>query len=224
MAIALVQSKSVNSGAVVVSTLAVTLDTPPTPGNVLVLVGAVFSTGGATTIGADPNITWMYWTITGANNVSIFLAIGRVFTGAGSTYTLNMSNGGQCLAVCEYSGDNISVDRFALATGTSASPTTGTTGTTSKATQLWFAAISQRNVVTFSAPTNGFVILLQDKSALVTTQDRSLVIATNSTIGIGNAGTTLTSSVAGAYYGVIVTLQENPLLAGGGESSFGSSF
>lgn len=225
MAIAVVQTKTNNSGGSGVTTLTVTFDATPTAGNLIVLVASGLSTSAAGLVSQTTGIVWTYYQLGTSNQTTLLIGFGRVFGSASSTITVaNFGTGGISIVATELSGENIRVDRMAEATGSGTAVSTGTSQTTSTANEMWVAGLSHRlsGGTTFSLPTNSFSILGQDKSALSTTADRSAALLALSVSSTGTAATGATASGSGNWCGAVFTLQENPAGGAGGGSVFGS--
>lgn len=219
MAINRVQSKTGTSGASSsVTTWSITFDSTPVAGNVIVAACAAF---GSASIPGTPGYfsqTGVEWMLTNpsvqaASNTLLFLAIGKVLSGAGSTLTITtLTAGGMSIAAAEYSGLDTRFDRFMSAVGNSAAPASGATGTTSKGNQLWIGAISHRaaNGGTFSSPTNSFSIVGQAKSSMNTTSDRSVCLLERIVTSTGTANAGAAVSPTGVWAAQVLTLDALP--------------
>lgn len=216
-----IQSATANSAAASVSTLSVTLGSTPTAGNWLVFAASgLAGTGSPMIITEDVSVSWVYYVKTGASSTSTILGIGKVFSGASATQTVTTATGGGiAIAIAEYSMSNAVVDRMAYTTASSTTCVSGTTGTTSVGNGLWVAAIGQRlsGGTTFSAPTNSFTIVGQDKSSLATASDRSICLLEFLPSSTGAASTGVTASGSGVYTGIMLTLYE---MTSDGQRSF----
>jgi hypothetical protein len=197
MAIARVQSKTANSGAVGVTSLNLVFDAAPTAGNLLVLV--VGSNAGSPTVDSGSGVSWVLIQKLGASNTLQSVFVGRVYSGASATVTVNLSSSVSiAIAAAEYSGIGSAFDREVGATGNSTTPDSGATGTTSSANQLWIGAMTARQTsgVTFSSPTGGFAIVVQDKTSAGSTGDRAVCLLEQivSSTGTPDAGATISAS------------------------------
>ncbi len=208
MAIARVQSAKNNSGASSVTTLNVVFGGAPTDGNIVVLAA---SGNGVMSILSTSGITWLAANITNSSVICGTIGLGRVFSGASATITVNqVSSVGMSIVAVEYSGTNIRQDRAISATGTSVSPASGATSTTTSSNELWVGALFGRLQATFSAPTNSFSIVDQDTSTIGSTNDKCVAFLERlvSSTGTPNAGATLSSSAN--WVARVLTFEEVP--------------
>lgn len=230
MAIARVQSKTANSGAAGVTTLNLVFDAAPTDGNIVVIAAAGLGTSSAAFSSMSvtgTNIVWMQCcpAVQGGSNMTGILAVGFVLASASATVTVtDLSSGGIAIAGAEYSGCAPFFDQYASAVATTTTPSSGATGTTSSANQLWVASIGHRAVSggTFSLPTNSFAIVGQDKSSIGSTSDRSVALLERIVSGTGTANAGATVSASGICVSQVLTLKETPSGSAGGGSVFGS--
>lgn len=211
-----VQTKT-NASSTSVSTLSLTLDSTPTDGNVLI-VGVAYL-GATSTPGADCNVTCTNVTFTmcsptaqGASSTCAGLFIGRVRGSAGTTVTVTTNQaGGIALAAMEFSGVSTAFDKYTNNTGSSTSPSTGTSATSATANQLWAAVLGHRasGGCTFSAATNSFTIAAQTRSTLSTTSDRSVCLLYRVVSGTGTMNAGATASTTGVWTGQAIGLEES---------------
>lgn len=230
-AITRVQSKTGNTAGASGTTLAVTFDSTPTAGNIIVVAACYFGTSstpgsGGGTLSAT-NIVWMNASpaAQGNSQCNVTLSVGRVFASPGSTVTLTfVSAGGAAMAMAEYSGASTSFDKFASATGSGTSAASGSSATTESAAQLWVGAIGSRgtNGVTFSSPTNSFAIVGQDKSSLNTSADRSVALTELIASSTGTANSGATVSASNIWVAQVLTLEQ--AAAGGGATQHSATF
>ena len=176
----------------------VTLASTPTNGNSLVLTTALRGITQIWTISSvsQPGATWSKQESQSSggggspgHDTEIWLASN--VQGASATITVNLTGLGSLRVgvanVAEYSGlsnDN-PLDKTATNSGTGETTDTGTTATTSQASELWVGSIYAVNAQ--SSPTNGFTLLdgaLQDNSASNAYLEK-IVAAT----GTANSGT-----------------------------------
>lgn len=180
MAIALVQKKGAQSGASVAS-LAVTLDAPPTPGNLLVACcnsDATIATPAGFTLAVSAVL---------ASGLYIFYRV--VQGGDGSTVTFTPSVSDSVAAgVLEYSGlltASVLDQTASNASNSGSSITTGITGATSQAAELAIAVAGPHSVGapwTLSSWTAGYTSQITEGNAL----------------GLDNAGCFIADQVLGA--------------------------
>lgn len=219
MAYTLVQSttNSSNSG----SSLTFTLPGAPdlSDGKYHYIFLGISSNTGNMSMTTSSDYTW-YWQVvynnTPTTHASLF--IGRIFTGAAATFTVNTVSSGEYSGIAaEFKSDNpIRVDRYATSTGNSTSPATGTTPTLSASSELAVAVLAQRlqsasGTGTFTSPTNSFTEV--SAGGISTTNntangDRQVDLLYKVTSGTTGVSTGLTSSISNNWTGLIVTMQD----------------
>ncbi len=105
----------------------------------------------------------------------------------------------QQICAAEYSGmatsSSLDTGIVASAVGTSTTPASGATGTSTQADELWIGAIGTISNITFSLPTNSFLIYSTDSAGI---PNAALLDQVVSSTGTANAGCTISSSVAWA--------------------------
>jgi hypothetical protein len=155
MAIARVQGNA--RGVSTTNTITVTMNSTPVDGDLLVAcVGSSNNVGAYCTVSSITQ-TNVNWSTDGAGmqtqsqyssaKLDTEIWIGIVGSGASKTITITLSgapvNGGVA-DVCEYSGLVVSsfLDKTASASGTSTNFVTGTTATTTQASELWIGSIA----------------------------------------------------------------------------------
>lgn len=205
-------------GTTTTSSMTVTLNLAPTSGNALILTyGSVSTTFCTISSIAEDGVTWA-----GIGNpqsqsesgktghIDTEIWVGLVGTGASSTIALTLSGTptlGAVADVCEYSGLATAgfLDQAANAWGGSANPVTGTTSTTSQASELWIGSIvtSTYNQTT---PANGFALL--DGVLANSVSEAYLELITAST-GAAVSGTTISTS--NSYAGCIATFRASSI-------------
>jgi hypothetical protein len=212
MAIALVQTATGDSGATgTTNSITITLGSTPVNGNTLILVSgtsagshAVISSivqTGATWVKAVNKSVTLDCEIWYASNVS----------SAGTSIVVHYSATGLfgSAAAAEYSGLATSsvLDQTATNNGSSASPSTGTTATTTEASELWVGALASTaaSAVTFSSPTNGFTIEAQHTHGSGGYVSIGLLDKIVSTTGTASTGAT--ASASGTYSAAIATFK-----------------
>jgi len=230
-AITRVQSKTGNTAGASGTTLAVTLDSTPTAGNIIVVAACYFGTSstpgpGAATLSAT-NVVWMMASpaVQPGSQCNVTLSVGRVFASPGSVVTLTfVSAGGAAMVAVEYSGASVTFDKFASAIGSSAAAASGATATTANANELFVGAIGSRgtNGVTFSAPTNSFSIVGQDKSSLNTSADRSVAFLERIVTSTGTPDAGATISASNIWVSQVLTIEQAAAAGGAHSGTFGN--
>ena len=158
----------------------VTLGSAPTAGNTLILTFSSYkyNAGGGTPVTVSSitqtNVTWNSSASITETNIanssnsddSEIWATTSVGANAGTIITVNMVTGGSSFVlavanVCEYSGLSSILDKTAVDNGSGGKPDTGTTGTTTAASELWIGSTTYTagGAITQSSPTNGFALL-----------------------------------------------------------------
>jgi hypothetical protein len=214
-----VQFKTGNTGSATAPTsLAITLDTAPTAGNYL-LVAVAHPTAGVPKINTTTDAAWqlVYQNTAGAAvAASVFMA--RLGASPSATVTFSIQSAGSAgvaAVVVEYSATNLRVDQTVSSNGSSAAPATGTfVNTTNNANELLFGALcsSFTSGTTYSAPTNSFVIVGQDKSTITGTVDRSVCALERFVTSTGTYSAAATAGNA-AWGGALVSFEETPTAA-----------
>jgi len=203
MAITRVQGNA--RGTTTSNSISVTMGSAPTSGNVVIAAIGIYASSllDVNSI-TQTGVTWSQ-VVTGASGAArCSIWIGIVGSDAGTGITVNLSgtaNGGAVCDVCEYSGIPTTnyLDKTATASGVGASTSTGTTGTTTQADELWIGAISA--FFGQSSPTNGFTLLDGAKTDISVAFLEKIVSAT----GTANSGTTQAGD--GFYRGCIATFK-----------------
>jgi len=204
MAIVRVQGNA--RGASVTATISVTMASPPTSGNVLVLVYG--SLGGVAYIKvtsiSQVGVTWTQQVskvYTDDTRLDSEIWFGVVGAGADDDLTVNTDWASGAVYhvadVCEYSGVLTAsfLDKTATDSGHTATPTTGTTAATTQNDELWIGTIDCSKIATDctqSLPTNGFTLM---DGAFYSRLSVSYLEKIVSATGAASAGTT---SAAGA--------------------------
>lgn len=193
-----------------VSTASPSWSAPTTPGNLLIAVLAMRWAGG---MGVTAPAGWIDLItaspFSGESQVRMWYIPGASSRSGSETFTFTSGTTYQgAIALFEYSGvaSVAPLDVTAVSTGTSATPTTGTTGITTAAEELWFAAIDVTGAYAQSAPTNMFTMI---GNTMVGSQSSGMSAAWLERIASapGAAGTSTTISAAREYSGAVVTFK-----------------
>jgi hypothetical protein len=222
MAIALVSGQFAHgdTGAATAGNFSIVLPNPPTAGSLLA-VAVAHASGTGIYISTTTGISWMrYQHQQGGNTLGNSLWIGRVFSGASATITVQVVSGGSNNAMAgvaaEFSGTSMRIDQAITATASSTSAASGATATTTSSNELWIGSLSARCQsaaeadVVFSAPTNSFTLLDQRTSNINTANaDRAaaLLYKIVSSTGTANAGATI--AVSNNWIASVVTFCES---------------
>jgi hypothetical protein len=157
--------------------------------------------------------------------------LGTVGSGASKTITINLS--GTALwgiaDACEYSGlvsASSVLDKTTTNYGNSASPSTGTTGTTSVANELWIGVTHYGQAYTVnttqSSPTNGYT-LLDGASQVFGSYAASLSYLEKIVSSTGTAGSGTSCGQGGQWDGAIATFEQGYMIAGVTRNSSGNA-
>lgn len=193
------------------SSIAVTLDSAPTAGNVLIACIATLASINDTV--ASISQTGVTWKLAKAiyNYASLpefyvrtEIWYGAVGAGASASLTVNLTgnaDSGGVADICEYSGvgPNVYVDAEDTFTGNSDSPYAGPTGTTAQASELVIAATAIA-LYSQSTPQSGFNLL--DGAVY---QSVSLAYLEKIVTSTASFGTGTTAAGSSYWAGVIVT-------------------
>lgn len=185
-------------GTSATSTISVTMASTPTNGNVLVAIIGISNWYAPLLNVSSINQTGVTWTKqiseTESNYYSdIEIWLGVVSSGASTSITINLSGApypGAVADVCEYSGVATTsfLDKTAVNTDSTQYPDTGTTGTTTQATELWIGGCMSVANATQSSPRNGFALL--DGAVYSTYMSLAYLEKIVSSTGTANSGTT----------------------------------
>lgn len=156
-------------GTSTTNSIVLTLDSTPAAGNLLIAVIGNVSTGSLRTVTGITQ-TNVAWTLQKANNYgnayNAEIWAGVVSASAGTSITVALTGNadyGAVVNVCEYSGLLTTgyLDQTGEADDASSPFSTGTTGTTTQAEELWIGAITvyHGTVPDQSSPTNSFSLL-----------------------------------------------------------------
>lgn len=216
MAIARVQSKTATTAATPATSLNVVLDAAPTAGNIVVL--SISSTA-LVTVPSGGLIEWLGISIlSGTVARSGAMYVGKVLAGASATITITAPGGATTISAvaAEYSGASHAVDRAKWATGNSTSLSSGASGTTSTADQLWIGGLtsSVTNGTTFTAIGGSFSLVAQVSSTLNTSSDRTAGIIERIVTATGTATASATAGSAN-WTAIVMTFPEIPVGGGG---------
>lgn len=210
------------TGATNASSLALTVTAPDlTDGKYHYMVIAV-ATLGSVYPTVDSGYSWQAVNvISGSSLTQAFLFVGRVFSGAGTTITLNASGTTVMAAVgAEYTSDRpLRLDRSAVALGSSTTPSSGATQTTSNANEVCFGALAcrlQSSSATgnFTSPGSSYSeILAGGKSSSNNTagNDREVDLLEKFLTSTGTTTASATVSVSGVWAASLATYEEVPV-------------
>ena len=195
-----------NSGSGV-SSIVVTLGANPTNGDVLVaVIGDSATTGNVSSV-TSSGATWQRATQQAFGTVPYYeteIWYAYNVTGASAaTVTVNFSAstaGG--VTVCEYSGLGTGnpLDQTANSSGNSAAAVTGTTATTTAASEVWVGGLCTGSAS--SSPLNSFTIVANPSNGTYSTYLEYMASAT----GTANSGATITS----AHWSGCIATFKNP--------------
>jgi hypothetical protein len=190
--------------------------TGPTNGNTMIaVIGTRGTTANRVSSITQTGATWVQAsTATNANGVTVEIWYANNVTSAGTGVTVNLAATLKASAViAEYSGLLTSgvLNQTANNTGNSTSPSTGTTGTTSQADQLWIGGMANINTSTYSAETNSFTELAESASTggAATTRNNT-VLEERIVSATGTASTAATLSATQQWAGAIATFNAVP--------------
>ena len=200
------------------NSIPVTLSGTPKSGDVLIAVIGTYRTGGTNirTVssisgGSGSTNTWHQITsesYSGSNTAEdVEIWEGIVSSGSTSvTITISGSTSTYAVAdICEYSGIVTSSpysDQTAVSTNSGTSTSTGTTGTTTQASELWIGGITVGANAAQTSPTNGFTLL--DGNVYSSSMSVAYLANTVYTTGTASSGTTISSN---RYVGCIATFE-----------------
>lgn len=210
-----VQSATGNTGSNTSSSFSVTLPNPPASGNTLIaLISTRGTSGGQVTSISQSGAVWTRAvqatnSVTNGCTTEIWYAPG--VSSASSTLTVQQANVRSAAVVVEYSGilTQGALDGTATATGSSASPGTGTTFLTDRTDEVWIAGIGiAGSSPSWSTTNNGFSLVTSAQSTRSQTSQNAKVFAlerlVNPLAGATSGGTLNTSA---AWAGAIATFR-----------------
>jgi hypothetical protein len=159
------------------------------------------------------------WSVSIRHNwgINVHIYWGRVFSSPGTVTTISTVGGTNVASagvIGEYTGNRASFDKSARNTGSSASPSTGTTSTTAVPNELVFGVLGTRGAYStattvFSSPTNSFAIVDQANSTINTANaDRAVALLVKLLTATGTTSTAATISSA-RWAGGIASILEN---------------
>ncbi len=217
MAITRVQGNA--KGSTTGTSIAVTMVSDPTNGNLLVAVicsqsiphyqvSSITQTGVTWTSQiAYQEATYNYFTVE--------VWVGVIGAGANASITVNLSgdvSDGAVANICEYSGlatvGFLDKTATAVEAGDSAIPKTGTTAATTQADELWIGCIDQYAGNAFSNPINGFTLLDGAVSGTVVLGYLEKIVSST-----GTANSAVTGTDGNGWAGCIATFKAS--VAGG---------
>jgi hypothetical protein len=182
----------------------------------------------------DAGYTFYGRQMNATNTPMTALFVGRIFSGAGTTITVNTFATSAITAIgAEYIADNpIRLDRGAVSSGSSTAPSTGTTQTTSNANELVMAAFCHR---TASASTTGSFasfgtyteVISSPTGGTSTTNntagaDREVELLEKFVSSTGTQSSTVAVTGVNNWTGVIATFEEVAPASSGQHSSVGT--
>lgn len=214
MEITRVQSKTAASNSTTAPTI--TLNSTPTPGNIIVM-----AVGVPTSLWIPPagNIDWLIFPFTVSASRTGMIAVGAVRASPSATITLAQPSGASAIVAAEYSGlGGVFHDRQMAASGNSTSPASGAAATTTDAVELWvgclFGAVARTDTSTFfSSPTNSFAIVGEVNSTLNTASDRTVALTERIVSATGAPNTGATAAISGVWVASVLALR---IVPGGG--------
>jgi hypothetical protein len=217
--IARVQSKAGDSGASGVTTYTLTLDSATTAGNYVVIASAANGSHRITSTG----VTWLTRDMAGASGTSVMISYGLVLSGFTTIDFASTSTGGFAVVAVEYSGTNITADKFVSATGSSTSPNSGAAATTATANELFVGAIGLRfsGGTTFSSPGGSFSIVGQDTTSISSTADRAVAFLEKIVTATDTPTISATAANSGVWVASGMTFYE---ITGGGGGETSATF
>ena len=222
MAIARVQSKSSSSNST--SAPAVTLDSTPTEGNVIVMAFGAVSNFWIPPAG---NIEWFLFPFVTSSSRMAGLAVGIVKASASATITCAQTSGGSALVAAEYSGlGGMKLDRqMAASAGSGTTLASGATPTTDTANALWVGclfsgAARSSSAAFYSALTNSFSLVGEAQTTLNTTGDRTVGLTERIVSSTGTPNTGATALSSGTWIASVISLSE--IAASGGTRAYGA--
>jgi len=199
------------------SSIAVTLDSSPTEGNLLIAcVGVIHSTSPAPTVTGitQSNVSWTkqkdsaYGTGDVWVDSEIWVGVAAASPSANLTIALTGIPSARAITeICEYSGLATSgfLDKTASAGGNNASPLTGTTVSTNAANELWVGCLAVTQwTSSLTSPLNGFTLL----GGAVTSGFGSVGFLEKIVSAVGTANSGASSPDWTRWAACIVTLME----------------
>jgi flagellin-like protein len=183
--------------------ISVSLSSTPTSGNTLIAVIGTYHTnsGTARTVSsiAETGVTWTMQTrqtdTSGSDVRDIEIWLGTVSSGASTSISITLSGSleGAVADVCEYSGLAASpLDKTAGNANYGTSTSTGTTSTTTQASELWIGGTMVQGNSAQTSPTNGFTD--RDGATYNSAMSLSYLEKIVSATGAANSGTTISTS------------------------------
>jgi len=206
MAITRVQGNA--RGTTTTNTISVTMDATPTSGNILVAVIGLSDAAYDRSVSSISE-TGVTWTKQISKLAPMYCRVeiwfGVVAAGVSVSITVNLAGtqAGATADVCEYSGVLTAnfLDKTATSSGSSATPVTGTTATTTQASELWIGGTVSVSTSDQTTPINGFALLDGVVSNGISTAFLEYIA---SATGTANSGTTV-AGAAKNYAGCIAT-------------------
>jgi hypothetical protein len=183
------------------ATASATWDTATTEGNLLVLVvtnrdGNAVTTPAGWTLAEERRVA-------ASQTIYVFYKQGAASESGAVNATLSGSVPWQAYLL-EYAhiAPTGALDVTVDATGTSTTPSTGTTATTTQAQELWLGILNQGSGAVHTLPTNGFTIVDQSQES-----GHSTAVLEKTVTATGTASTSTTTSSGSAWVGVMVTFK-----------------
>lgn len=212
------QTFSGTTGSTNASSLALTVVAPDlTDGKYHYVVIAV-SSNVVTSMTNDSGYSFTNSGMNTTNAAVCNLYVGRVFSGAGTTITVNVNSAAPIAAIgAEYTSDKpLRLDRAATGTSSATPSASGTTTATTNATEIAIAAHATRttNSTTtgfYSTPSNSYSeIIAGGKSTNNNTSnnDRQVDMADKALSATGTTSNTMAYSTGNNSAGTVITLEE----------------
>ncbi|MBN2765096.1 MAG: T9SS type A sorting domain-containing protein [Paludibacteraceae bacterium] len=209
-----IQSATGNTGANTATTFSVNLGTAPQNGNTLIAVisGRTTATNNVSGISTASGTNWTQAVSrTNSNGVSVEIWYTTAISNATSTITINTTNAARTAAiVMEYTGLLYAspLDQTGTASGRSTTVSTGTTATTTVASELWIGAFGlSSSAYTLSSIQNSFTAIGNAVTTNATTGNNANAFALERKVASTGTAYTAASITRSQWAGAIATFK-----------------